>query len=122
MFEDNRFDLVLESTMFVQITDDDLAQRIAEEMLRVTKSGGFILLADWRYSKPGNTSYKGLSSARIKKLFHVDARSSLHGVYRGALVPPLGRFISCRMPFLYFMLQSAFPFLAGQVTVLLTKK
>ena len=32
-FEDNRFDLVFEATMFVQITDDNLSQRIADETI-----------------------------------------------------------------------------------------
>ena len=36
-FKDNFFDLVYESTMFVQLNNDKVSQRISNEMLRVTK-------------------------------------------------------------------------------------
>lgn len=60
-FVDNTFDVVSESTMFVQVTDDYLASSIAGEMIRVTKTCGYIILIDWRYSKPWDKNYKGLS-------------------------------------------------------------
>jgi len=41
-FEDNFFDCVMESTMFLQMTDDGLSGKIAKEMIRVTKRGGGI--------------------------------------------------------------------------------
>ena len=62
------FNLVMESTMFVQLTDEELSQKISQEMLRVTKPGGYILLIDWRYGKPGNTDYLAVSNKRITKL------------------------------------------------------
>lgn len=40
-FSDNYFDIVTESTMFVQLTDNSLSECIAMEMLRVVKHGGF---------------------------------------------------------------------------------
>jgi ubiquinone/menaquinone biosynthesis C-methylase UbiE len=120
-FADNTFDLVFESTMFVQITDDDLAKRIASEMLRVTKCGGYILLIDWRYSKPWEAAYRGLSIRRIKELFTTGSKCQIEGVFRGALVPPLGRFVSKRFPSGYFLLQRLFPFLVGQIAVTLKK-
>src|SRR5947209_705866 len=42
-FADESFDLVAESTMFMQVTDDWLAAEISREMLRVVKPGGFML-------------------------------------------------------------------------------
>jgi len=122
-FLDNTFDLVFSSTMFVQITDDDLSEKIAAEMLRVAKPHGYIILADWRYSKPGSLHYKALSKKRIFHLFCVSSRSEVCGVYRGTLVPPLGRFLSRKnMSFAYFGLQFIFPFLVGQMTTVLQKK
>jgi ubiquinone/menaquinone biosynthesis C-methylase UbiE len=56
-FQDQPFDLVCESTMFVQIIDDVMAKKIANEMMRVTKPGGYLMLADWRYNKPGHPEY-----------------------------------------------------------------
>ncbi len=37
-YESDMFDLVMESTMFVQLTDQELSQKIAQEMIRVTNS------------------------------------------------------------------------------------
>jgi ubiquinone/menaquinone biosynthesis C-methylase UbiE len=122
-FLDNTFDLVFSSTMFVQITDDILSEKISTEMLRVAKPHGYIILSDWRYSKPGNLHYKALSKKRISQLFCVRSRSEVCGVYKGALLPPLGRFLSSKkMSFAYFGLQLIFPFLVGQVTTVLQKK
>jgi len=93
-----------------------------DEMLRVAKTNGFIMLVDWKYGKPGNANYKALSQKRIAKLFHVGTRSEVRGVYKGAVVPPLGRFLSHRAPFAYFLTQTLFPFLVGQVTTVLVKE
>jgi hypothetical protein len=121
-YQDNTLDLVLESTMFVQITHEPLAAKIANEMLRVAKIGGYVLLVDWRYSMPNDARYRALSKRRICRLFHVGLRSTFVGTYRGALIPPLGRFLSKRAPFLYFLVCWTLPFLVGQVTTVLQKK
>ena len=121
-FSDCQYDLVMESTMFIQLTDDELCRSIALEMIRVTKKDGHIMLIDWRYSKPGNSKYDGLSKKRLKRLFEIDSSTELISVKNGALVPFIGRFISQRLPFLYFLIQALFPFMSGQVTYLLKKR
>lgn len=121
-YESSFFDLCLESTMFVQLTDDEFAKEIANEMLRVTCAGGYILLIDWRYSKPWDPNYLGLSSKRIKKLFEVGDVTDLIYKSKGALVPPAGRFLSKYAPALYFLVRGLCPFLAGQRSVLLRKR
>jgi len=121
-FENNFFECVMESTMFIQITDDELSGKIAKEMIRVTKTGGYILLIDWRYSHPFKKEYKGLSKKRIASLFSVGSKTSIFKIYRGALVPPVGRFVSKNIPSIYFTLQSLFPFLVGQVATVLRKR
>jgi hypothetical protein len=57
---------------------------------------------------------------RIDKLFHVRTKTTRLAICKGALVPPIGRFLSKhKAPFIYFSLQSIFPFCVGsQVTVL----
>jgi len=121
-FEDNFFDCVMESTMFLQMIDDELSGKIAKEMIRVTKTGGYILLVDWRYSHPFKKEYKGLSKKRLAKLFDVGTKTSVFKIHKGALVPPIGRFISKNIPSVYFVLQSLFPFLVGQVATVLRKR
>ena len=121
LFDDGLFDITTESTMFVQITEDHWAQNIASEMLRVTKPGGYIVLIDWRYSKPGNTDYKGVSRRRIADLFGVGKYTTVRTRTRGALVPPLGRALSRYASMLYFLMQALWPPCVGQMTTVLKK-
>lgn len=115
------FDLVSESTMFVQLTDDNVAQGIANEMIRVTKVGGFIFLTDWRYGKPGNPDYLALSPARIARLFDVGSGTERVCLEHGAIVPPVGRRLSKWLPSLYFAFQRVLPLSVGQTTTVLRK-
>ena len=121
-YESGIFDLTMESTMFVQITDRVLAERIAGEMLRVTKAGGYLLLIDWRYGKPGNRDYAALSRKRIKHLFSVGRLADVVCQEQGALVPPVGRAASKYFPAAYFPLRSILPFLVGSRATLLAKR
>jgi hypothetical protein len=42
-------------------------------------------------------------------------------VEKGALVPPVGRFLSSRLPGLYFAVQALMPPLVGQTTTILER-
>ena len=119
-YPSNSFHLAMESTMFIQITDENMAQSIASEMVRVVKPGGFIMLTDWRYSF-GKAGYLALSPERIARLFGVGSQTSVVCQAHGALLPPLGRATSRYLPSLYFPLCRLLPFLVGQVTVVLQK-
>ena len=116
------FDLVMESTMFVQLTDEDLSQRIAREMLRVVKPGGYLLLIDWRYGKPGNKHYAALTPKRVARLFAEGTQTDVVCREKGALVPPLGRALSRYLPSMYFLLRGMFPFLVASQATLLRKR
>lgn len=120
-FPDGAFDIVCESTMFYQITDEVLAGRIAGEMVRVTRPGGFLILTDWRYARPGSAMYRSVTPRRIARLFGVGAATAVRRRLRGALVPPLGRFLSRRAPGLYFAVHALAPPLVGQITTVLRK-
>ena len=119
-YADGTFDLVTESTMFILMPDEAMASRIAREMIRVTKPGGYIMLIDWRYSKPGSSVYKALNPARIESLF--GGETSVIARERGALVPPVGRRLSRYLPSLYFVVQALLPPLVGQVTTVLQRR
>jgi len=121
-YETNMFDLVMESTMFVQLTDEELSQKISQEMLRVTRPDGYILLMDWRYGKPGNKNYLAVSNKRITKLFSVGSLSDVVCQQSGALVPPIGRAVSKYLPSAYFLLRAIFPILVGAKATLLKKR
>jgi ubiquinone/menaquinone biosynthesis C-methylase UbiE len=114
------FDLAMESTMFIQLTDESMAQAIASEMIRVVKPGGYLMLTDWRYSF-GRPGYRALSPDRIARLFGVGTHSSVVSRTHGALIPVLGRSLSRYVSSLYFPMCRLFPMLVGQVTVVLRK-
>jgi ubiquinone/menaquinone biosynthesis C-methylase UbiE len=120
-FDSDFFDFVIESTMFMQLTDKNQAKRIADEMLRVVKHGGYLMLIDWRYDF-GIPKYKALSRKRIIDLFNVGALTRICCLKHGALIPPLGRMMSKYFYPFYFFVQSHFPFLVGQTTTVLQKK
>jgi SAM-dependent methyltransferase len=120
-FANHTFDLVHEATMFIHSVDEVLAHKIAEEMLRVTKPGGHIVLCDWRYAKPGGAAHRAVTQKRIAGLFEVGRQTSRIGVLAGPLLPPLGRFLSRRLPAAYFLVSALLPFLVGQVTTVLRK-
>ncbi len=119
-FADGAFDLVTESTMFIQLTDEALASRIAAEMVRVTRPGGFLMLTDWRYSF-GFAGYRAVSRKRVRELFGVGEKTRLVRRTQGALLPPIGRFLSRYAPSIYFLITRLCPPLVGQVTYVLEK-
>lgn len=122
VFEDNTFDLVFESTMFATLPNNKDRKAIASEMIRVCKSDGYLLLVDWRTPKPNDPNYKALTLKEVRKLFLIGSATHLISIYKGALVPPVGRFLSAHAPSLYFLIAAFFPFLVGQVSYLLKKK
>lgn len=119
-FPDGAFELVTESTMFIQLTDEQLAARIAAEMVRVTRPGGYLMLTDWRYSF-GRAGYRALSRRRVREMFGVGEQTFLVRRTQGALVPPIGRFLSRYAPSIYFLVARLCPPLVGQVTYVLKK-
>jgi ubiquinone/menaquinone biosynthesis C-methylase UbiE len=120
-FGDQTFDIVHESMMFLQMTDDNLSERIAREMLRVTKRGGFLVISDWRYGRVGNSEFKAMDRQRISRLFSVGSLTIVRAIFPGALVPPVGRFLSKNFASFYFMVRGVLPFMTGQVTTVLCK-
>ncbi|HVF40865.1 MAG TPA: class I SAM-dependent methyltransferase, partial [Gemmatimonadaceae bacterium] len=115
------FEIVYESGLFTAVMDESLAKGMADEMIRVAKPGSFIVLVDWRYRKPRNPNYAGLSLKRLRRLFEVGRRTTFVAQERGSLIPPLGRFLSRRAPSLYFVVQGLLPFAVGQTTTVIQK-
>jgi SAM-dependent methyltransferase len=119
-FPDATFDIVQESMMFLQMTDERLEKQVAQ-MIRVTKPGGYVLLSDWRLGKPGTSEFKCSDRKRIAELFRAGSATKVYGAFSGTLVPPIGRFLSKNLPALYFLIHRLRPFAVGQVTTVLTR-
>ncbi len=120
-FADETFDLVFESTMLGTLDSRALLDNIAQEMLRVTRRGGYLMLADWRYSRRGSGVKTAMSRSTIAELFSVDRLTTVVARESGALVPPLGRRLSQHAPALYFLFQRLLPPAVGQCTTVLKK-
>ena len=66
-YPDQCFDLTLQFTVFSSILDAQLRHRIAGEMLRVLKTGGYVLWYDFYRSR--NTSLHSVPISEIHQLF-----------------------------------------------------
>jgi len=86
-FEDETFDLVMQSTAFSSILDPEIRLRVADELLRVLKPGGVVLWYDMRLTNPRNLDLVPMTSREIARLFAACERD-LEAV---TLLPPLAR-------------------------------
>jgi len=68
-YENNYFDIIIQSVMFSSILDDNMKINIAKEMLRVMKPDGFILWYDFFYHNPHKNNVKGITIREIRNLF-----------------------------------------------------
>jgi ubiquinone/menaquinone biosynthesis C-methylase UbiE len=98
-----KFDLVMSFVVFSSILDKALRQQIVDEMWRVLKPGGLLLLYDFMYSNPHNAAVRGINLRSIKQLF---ARPGVRFDFRRiTLAPPLARSIVPHAYWLAYILQ-----------------
>ena len=102
-YPDDSFDLVLQSTVFTSITDENMKKRVALEMLRVLKPTGFIIWYDFLFDSPRNPHVRGVGMREIRTLF---PGTVIHH-RRITLVPPIGRLIGGYSRLAYDMLSRA---------------
>ncbi len=96
-FADDTFDLVLQFVMFSSILHDPTRRRIASEMTRVLKPGGFIIWYDFFWNNPWNPDVRGVRKKEIRELFP----NCLPHFRRLTVAPPLTRRMGSLSPFLY---------------------
>ena len=83
-------DLVSAHAVFSAILDNALRRRLADEMWRVLKPGGWTMIFDVRYGNPRNGSVRKVSEVELLSFWPTDERH-----YRTLiLAPPLGRAMS----------------------------
>jgi ubiquinone/menaquinone biosynthesis C-methylase UbiE len=80
-FQDESFDLVLQSMVFTSVLNEAMRYQIAREMLRLVKKTGLIIWYDFHVNNPWNPDVRGVRKAEIRQLFpncHVELeRASL---------------------------------------------
>lgn len=115
-WEDTTFQLVVASTLFTSVLDNDVRRLIADEIVRVLVPGGALLWYDFAYDNPRNPNVRGIRRAEIKRLF-----PTLRGKIRTAtLAPPLVRLIAPRSWTLATFLE-AIPLLRTHLIAVLVK-
>jgi ubiquinone/menaquinone biosynthesis C-methylase UbiE len=89
-FEDESFDLIIQSTVFTSVLDVNVKRQMASEMCRVLKPDGLILWYDYHMDNPKNSDVKGVKYPEINSLFpKCDIR-----LQRITLAPPVARLLA----------------------------
>ena len=87
---EDQFQLIVASTVFTSILDEELRRRIAGEIERTLAPGGALLWYDFRYDNPRNRQVRGVSAPEVRGLFP-NLRGELKSI---TLLPPLTRRIA----------------------------
>jgi ubiquinone/menaquinone biosynthesis C-methylase UbiE len=89
---DGTFNIVLQSTVFTSILDDQVRRDVAGEMGRVLADDGVIIWYDFIVNNPRNVQVRGVSGREIRELF---PGASIR-LSRVTLAPPLSRVLARR--------------------------
>jgi ubiquinone/menaquinone biosynthesis C-methylase UbiE len=112
---DQTFRLVVVSTLFTSVLDNEVRRLIADEIVRVLVPGGTLLWYDFAYNNPRNRNVRGIGRGEIKRLF-----PALHGKIRTVtLAPPLIRLIAPRWWGLATFLEAIPPLRTHLIAVLI---
>ena len=113
---DSSFKIIVASTVFSSILDDEVQRLLAAELARVLAPGGAIVWYDMFRDNPRNKNVTGIGRSRIRELFpslQVHTRSI-------TLAPPLARFVVPRSKTIACML-SSLPLLRTHLLGILAK-
>lgn len=91
------FDIVMQSTVFSSILDDEFQEQLAKKMWSWVKVGGGVLWYDFIYNNPRNKDVAGVPISRVKFLFPEGKIK----YWRVTLAPPLARFVTKLHPLFY---------------------
>lgn len=117
-FESGSMDCACAFTVFSSVLDAGARSRLAEEMRRVVRPTGLILLYDFWISDPRNPDTIGIGLAEVRRLFpgHRIRRRSV------TLAPPLQRRLCRASPTLSHLIEAVFPFLRTHALYLIERR
>lgn len=110
-------DLLLQSTVFSSILDDDVQQSLAAAMWRWLKPGGAVLWYDFIVDNPRNRDVRGVPLARVRRLFPQGRLQS----QRLTLAPPLARLVCRHLPPSAYTVFNSIPWLRTHVLAVIEK-
>lgn len=114
---DGHFSLIIVSTVFSSVLDNNVRALIAAEMKRVLASGGVVLWYDMAVDNPSNPNIKGISKRDLEQIFS-DFECHFQSV---TLAPPIVRRVATWNWTLAAFL-SSLPFLRTHLLAILIKK
>ena len=115
-WESNRFRLVIASTLFTSLLDQNVRRLAADEITRVLAGGGALLWYDFAVNNPRNPAVRKVSRRELRQLF-----PRLTGEIRSVtLAPPLARLVAPRSWALATLVE-AIPLLRTHLLAVLVK-
>ncbi|MCW5897362.1 MAG: class I SAM-dependent methyltransferase [Bacteroidetes bacterium] len=113
---DESFHLVVASTVFTSILDQEVRRQVADEITRVLAPGGALLWYDFTFNNPNNANVKKVTKKELRSLF-----PALSGETRSlTLAPPIARPVA-RMSWTLATMLGALPFLRTHLLAVLVK-
>ena len=117
-FSDNRFDLVTANTVFSSILDDVGRQSLTQDIWRLLKPGGWMLVFDFRYNNPSNPNVRKVGRHELLSYCEGFGKTYYNSLL---LAPPLARKIIPISPLLGKILSVFFPVLRSHFCLLVQK-
>jgi len=96
---ERQFDIVLQSTVFSSILDDEMQVRLANLIWSWIRPGGGILWYDFVFDNPTNSAVRRVPLTRVRSLFP----EGKFRTWRITLAPPLSRIVTRAHPGLYHL-------------------
>jgi SAM-dependent methyltransferase len=113
--EDHSFDIIVQSTVFSSILDDDFRIKLAAQMMKKLRPGGAILWYDFVVNNPKNQDVRGVPMRDVKNMFP----GCTFQIKRLTLAPPLARRLGALTAIAYPIL-GCVPFLKTHILCLIT--
>jgi len=117
-FPQGSMDLCAASTVFSSILDAQARRALADEMSRVTRQGGLVMVFDFAVSDPRNPDTIGIRKKEIRRLFPTYRQIK---AFRFILAPPLLRRFPRNLMWLALAIEIYMPFLCTHRLYVLRK-
>jgi ubiquinone/menaquinone biosynthesis C-methylase UbiE len=111
------FDIVMQSTVFSSILDENVQEELAQKMWQWVVPGGGVLWYDFTYNNPTNPDVRGVKIKRIRELFPEGNMIIKHVT----LAPPISRRVCQLHPNMYHIF-NAVPLLRTHVLCWIGKR